>query len=159
MVSRAGGDCRWTVTSYRQLPITGFAHKTRVISDPAVAAFLAPFDMAAENSRAAVLDGRHHLELTEAHMPGVGFAPSGTMAMEDVCDLQFLAAHGGRLYPRWRPPFGRRREPVEWAGHGADGGVGDAGVQRGGVELGVTDRFSKRGVEVSRHTCISSNLT
>src|SRR5512146_1795750 len=52
--------------------------------------------MAAENGRAAALDGRHHLELTEAEMPGIGLAPSGAVAMEDVCDLQPRAAHGRR---------------------------------------------------------------
>jgi hypothetical protein len=30
--------------------------------------------MAAENRRATALDGRHDLQLAEAHMPGVGFA-------------------------------------------------------------------------------------
>ena len=33
-------------------------------------------------------------------MSGIGLAPGGAMAMEDVCDLQFLAAHGRRLIPR-----------------------------------------------------------
>ena len=55
--------------------------------------------MAAEDDRAAALDSRHHLELAEAEMPGIGFAPGGAMAMEDVCDLQFLAARGRRLFP------------------------------------------------------------
>src|ERR1700751_2456118 len=58
-----------------QLPITGFAHKARVERDPDVAALvvLAAFDMATEGSRAAVLDGRHDLELAEADMAGIGF--------------------------------------------------------------------------------------
>ena len=38
-------------------------------------------------------------------MPGIGLAPGGAMAMEDVCDLQFLAAHGRRLHSGSRPPF------------------------------------------------------
>jgi len=33
------------------------------------------------------------LELTEAHMPGIGSTPVGSMAMKDVCDLQPRAAH------------------------------------------------------------------
>jgi hypothetical protein len=33
-------------------------------------------------------EGRHHLELAEAHMPGIGLAPGGPMAVKDVCDLQ-----------------------------------------------------------------------
>jgi len=112
----------------------------RVVGDPAVAAIFAALDMAAEDGRAAVLDGRHHLELAKAEMPGVGFAPGGAMVMKDVGDLQLLAAHGRRLYPGSRPPFGRRREPVERAGHGADRGVGDTGVTGRGVELGVAEQ-------------------
>src|SRR6266436_4746055 len=60
----------------------------RVVGDPAVAAILAALDMAPEGSRAAVLDSRHHLELAEAHTPGIGSAPS--------------APHGDESRPR--PP-------------------------------------------------------
>src|SRR5712691_4754566 len=60
----------------------------RVVGDPAVAAILTALDMTAEGSRAAALDGRHHLELAEAHMPGIGPAPGGAMVMEDVGNLQ-----------------------------------------------------------------------
>jgi len=55
-----------------QLTITKFAHKAGVVGDPAVAAILAALDMAAEGGRAALLDGRHSLELAEADMPGIG---------------------------------------------------------------------------------------
>src|SRR6266566_160325 len=68
----------------------------RVVSDPAVAAILATLDMAAEGSRAAALDGRHHLELAKAQMPGIGLAPGGAMVMKDVGDLQPRAAHSRR---------------------------------------------------------------
>src|SRR5437660_10346543 len=113
----------------------------RVVGDPAVAAVLAALDMTAEDGRAAVLDGRHHLELAKADMPGIGLAPGGPVAMEDVCDLQPLAAHGPRLHSCSGSPFSRRREPVEWAGHGADRGVGDTGITGCGVELGVTEQY------------------
>ena len=73
-------------------------------------------------------------------MPGIGSAPGGAVTMKDVCDLQPRAAHGRRLRFGSRSPVGQRREPVEWAGHGADRGVGDAGVTRRGVELGVAER-------------------
>jgi len=36
--------------------------------------------MSAERRGAAVLDRRHHLQLAEAHMAGVGFAPRRSMA-------------------------------------------------------------------------------
>src|SRR4029077_19203657 len=39
-----------------------------------------------------------------------------------------------------RPPLGQWHQPVEWAGYGADRGIGDAGVKRRGVELGVTQK-------------------
>jgi hypothetical protein len=67
-----------------------------VVRDPAVAAILAVLDMATEGSRAAALDGRHHLELAKAHMPGSGLAPGGAMVKEDVGDLQPGAAHRRR---------------------------------------------------------------
>ena len=68
-----------------------------VVGDAAVAAVLAGLDMAAERGRAAGLDGRHHLQLAEAQMAGMGRAPGGAMAMEDVCDLQRRAAHRRRV--------------------------------------------------------------
>src|SRR5713226_3805177 len=68
----------------------------RVVGDPAVAAILTALDMTAEGSRAAALDGRHHLELAEAHMPGIGPAPGGAMVMEDVGNLQPRAVHRRR---------------------------------------------------------------
>ena len=73
-------------------------------------------------------------------MPGIGSAPVGSMAMKDVCDLQPRAAHGRRLSLRSRPPLDQWCEPVEWAGYGPDRGIGDAGVTRRGVELGMTQK-------------------
>ena len=58
-----------------------------------VAAVLACLDMTAEGCGAAGLDRRHHLQLAEAQMTGMGRAPGGAMAMEDVGDLQRRAAH------------------------------------------------------------------
>ena len=67
-----------------------------------VGALLAARDMAAERRRAAALDRRHHLELAEAHMAGIGLAPCRSMAAEDIRDLQAWTRHarralGGRL--------------------------------------------------------------
>ena len=59
-----------------------------VIGDVRVRALLAARDMPAESRRAAGLDGRHHLELAEAHMAGVGSAPGRPVGAEDVRDLQ-----------------------------------------------------------------------
>jgi hypothetical protein len=48
-----------------------------MVGDAAVAAILAALDLAAERGRAALLDRRHDLELTQAHMSGIGPAPVG----------------------------------------------------------------------------------
>src|SRR5271155_2892548 len=80
----------------RQLPITGFAHKTRVVGDGLVGAVLAARDMAAESCRAAVLDRRHRLQLAEAHMAGGGLTPSLAPAGEDTRDLQGETSHKKR---------------------------------------------------------------
>src|SRR6266571_5520786 len=58
------------VPCHRALTLGTMAVATRVVGDPAVAAILAALDMAAESSRAATLDRRHHLELAKAQMPG-----------------------------------------------------------------------------------------
>ena len=44
--------------------------------------------MATQHRRAALGDGRHHLELRQAQMPALGLAPGGAMLTEDVGDLQ-----------------------------------------------------------------------
>jgi len=54
---------------------------------------LAACDMAAELCRAAVLDRRHHLELLEADMAGIGLSPCRSMVAEDIRDLQLRAGH------------------------------------------------------------------
>src|SRR5262249_43125610 len=67
------------------MPVT-----TGVIGDLRIGAVrvLAARGMAAERCRAAVLDRRHHLELAEADMAGVGLAPRLAMAAEDIRNLQ-----------------------------------------------------------------------
>src|ERR1700739_4970357 len=112
----------------------------RVVSDAAVGAILAALDMPAERGRAALLDRRHDLELTQAHMSGIGPAPVGPMAMKDICDLQPRAAHRRRLGFRSRPLLDQGGEPVERAGDGADRRTGNTGVKCRGVEFGVAER-------------------
>ena len=73
-------------------------------------------------------------------MPGVGPAPGGPVAMEDVRDLQPRAAHATGLRSGSRCPLGQWCEPVERAGYGPDRGIGDAGVKRRGVELGMAQK-------------------
>jgi hypothetical protein len=96
-IGLAGGE---PILRRRALALGAMPVAARVVGDPAVAAVLAALDMTAEDGRAAVLDRRHHLELAEAHMPGMSSAPGGAVVMEDVRDLQLRAAH--------RPPARRR---------------------------------------------------
>jgi len=64
-----------------------------VVGDGGIGAFLASRDMAAERCGAATLDCRHHLQLVEADMAGMGSAPCRTMAVEDIRNLQNRARH------------------------------------------------------------------
>jgi hypothetical protein len=93
METRSAAIHRKMRASTRQLPITGFAHKTGVVGDPDVAALLVltAHDVAAERDRAALLDRRHHLQLAKADMAGIGGTPSRSMAAEDIRDLQCRA--------------------------------------------------------------------
>jgi hypothetical protein len=77
----------------RQLPITDFAHKTRVVGDGRIGTVLAARDMAAELRRAAALDRRHHLQLLEAHMASIGLTPCRSMVAEDIRHLQSWTRH------------------------------------------------------------------
>jgi hypothetical protein len=67
-----------------------------VVGNGRVSAVLAARDMAAESRRAAALDRAHHLQLSEAHMAGVGAAPCGTTVAEDVRDFQGGTGHDRR---------------------------------------------------------------
>ena len=59
-----------------------------------MAAVLATLDMAAEGCGAAGLDGRHHLELAEAEVAGMGRPKGGSVTTEDVGDFQRRAHRG-----------------------------------------------------------------
>src|SRR5258708_14298466 len=88
----------------RPLTLRAMAVAARVIGDLRVAALviLAARDMAAERCRAAVLDRRHHLELAEADMAGIGFAPCRSMAAQDIRDLQrWTGQDSGRYAGGW----------------------------------------------------------
>ena len=58
-----------------------------VVGNDSLGAVLAARDMAAERHRAAALDGRHHLQLVEADVPGVGAAPRRPVVAEDIRNL------------------------------------------------------------------------
>ena len=87
---------------FRQLPITEFAHKAGVVGDDGVSTLLAALDMPTERRRAAALDGRHHLQLVEANVTGIGRTPRGPVLAEDIRDLQRWTGHGRRRLRRRR---------------------------------------------------------
>ena len=74
--------CRGTL-ALRAVPVAA-----TIVRDLGVCALLAARDMAAERRSAAALDRRHHLELAEADMAGIGPAPCRAMVAEDIRDLQ-----------------------------------------------------------------------
>jgi hypothetical protein len=106
-----------------------------VVSDTRVRTLLAALDMSAASRRAAALDGRHDLQLAEAHMAGVGAAPCRPVGAEDIRDLERRTRHGGRAL-RGRLHVGEQK--IERAGDVADGLDGHARIERRGVKLLMT---------------------
>ena len=76
-LSRRGG------LTLRAMPVAA-----GVVGDPFVRAVLAALDVSAERRGPAGLDRRHHLQLGEAHVTGVGLAPRRPMSAKDVGDLE-----------------------------------------------------------------------
>ena len=68
-----------------------------VVGDARVRAVLAALDMTAERGGATGFDRRHHLQLGEADMAGVGLAPVRAMGVENVGDLKTRPRHGARV--------------------------------------------------------------
>jgi hypothetical protein len=66
-----------------------------VVGDLVGPATLTAQYMATQRRAAALLDGRHDLELSEAQVRALPLAPSGPMNTEDVGDLQGWPPHGG----------------------------------------------------------------
>ena len=94
-----GFSLRQPVPRGGALTLRAVAVAAGVVGDLAVAAVLTSRDVAAERRGPAAHDRRHHLELAEAHMPRIGPAPGGAVAIEDVGDLEPRAAHGRRVRP------------------------------------------------------------
>jgi hypothetical protein len=109
-----------------------------VVGDVRVGAVLAARDMPAERCRAAGLDRRYRFQLRKAHMAGVGVAPSGTMGAEDIRDLQDWTRHRSPALCGRFILFGDQAEPLQRAHHFADRIDGNARIERGRIELGVS---------------------
>ena len=73
-----------------------------VVGNHSMGAVLAARDVAAERHRAAALDGRHHLHLVEADVPGIGAAPCRPVVAEDIRNLQRWTGHRRRRLRRQR---------------------------------------------------------
>jgi hypothetical protein len=96
--------------------------------------------MAAQRRRAATLDRRHHLELAEAHMAGVGFAPRRSMAVENIRDLQCRTRHPRRALGGRLGLLDLAGDMLQRAHDLPDRLGGDAGIERRGIDLGVAEQ-------------------
>src|ERR1700730_592565 len=76
------------------LALGTMAVAARIVGDERVPALLAARDVPAESRRAAALDGRHDLQLAEAHVAGVGAAPCRPVGAEDIRDLERWTRQG-----------------------------------------------------------------
>ena len=96
--------------------------------------------MAAERRGAAALDRRHHLELAEADMAGIGTAPCRAMVAEDIRNLQRRARHARRASGGRLACLDLADETIERAGDVADRSGGNLRVARRRVELGMSEQ-------------------
>jgi hypothetical protein len=72
-------------------------------------------------------------------MAGLSLTPCRTMAAEDIRDLQSRARHA-RVSAGWPDLLELERDVLQRAHDLADRLGGDAGIERRGVELGVTEQ-------------------
>ena len=73
-------------------------------------------------------------------MAGIGFAPCRAMAAEDIRDLQSWTRHARRALGGRLDLLDLQGDVIKRAHDLADRLGGDAGVERRGVELGVTEQ-------------------
>ena len=95
---------------------------------------------AIENCRTAALDRRHHLQLAEADMAGVGSAPCRAMIAEDIRDLQCRTRHARRALSGRLGPLDFGGDMLQRTHHLADGLGGDARIERRAIEPGVPEQ-------------------
>ena len=126
---------RGCALAFRAMPIAA-----GVIGDLRVRALLAARDMPAERRRAAALDRRHHLQLVEAHMAGIGLTPCRSMAAEDIRDLQSWTRHAAPRFRRAARLLELEGDMLQRAHDLADRLGGDTSIERRGIELGVTEQ-------------------
>ncbi len=120
----------------RALTLRAVPVATGVVGDAPVPAILAGFDVAAERCGAAVLDRRHDLDLGEAQVPGMGGPVGRPCGTENIGGL-YRVAHGSAVGPL---AFHQRHQPVERPRNRVDRPGGDLGVERGRLELAVSEQ-------------------
>ena len=83
-------DSHHPLTRLHPLALGAVPVAATIVGDRGEAAqrVLAARNVPAEDRRAAVLDGAHHLQLRHADVPTVGVTPSGAVVAEDIRDLQ-----------------------------------------------------------------------
>src|ERR1043166_1882944 len=82
----------------------------------------------------------HHLELSEAHMAGVGMPPRRTVGAGDIRDLPRRARPARPALVGWASLLKLERDMLERAHQLTDRLGGNTGIERRGVELGVTEQ-------------------
>ena len=105
----------------------------RVVGDLRLGARRAAQRVAAERGAAALFDGRHGLQLSEAQVAALVLSPSRPVGAEDIRDLQ-----GGALHARLRCRGGTW---LQWTDHLAQDLGGDVGVERCCLELLVSKQY------------------
>ena len=113
-----------------------------VIGDSFVVAVAASFDMAAQDSGPARLDGAHHFEMVQGQVvPG---AVDGAMLAKDSGQFQgWLPRHGSalaRILPRPSGASLQLRQIVERRSGGRDLSHTDAGIAGGRVDAAVSEQ-------------------
>ena len=111
-----------------------------VVGDGGIGAVLAARDMPAEGCGAAALDRRHHLQLVEADMAGVGLTPGRSMAAENIRDLQNRARHARRALGGWLGALELQRDMLQRAHDLTDRLGGDPRIERRVLQFGVTEQ-------------------
>src|SRR3954471_23464559 len=118
----------------RQLPITGFAHKARIIGDTNETALGAALDMAAQRRGATRLDRAHNAPFGAAEVAGMRLAVRLAVAAEDVRHLERGHDWPSSVWRRFR-----QLQPVERAGRIADHGRCDLGIACRGRQMLMTE--------------------
>ena len=87
--------------------------------------------MSSQRRAAALFDGRHHLELTQAQVSVLSLPQSLPVGAEDVRDLQGTTSHGREL---------RGVRGLQWTDHLAQDVGGHLGIERRGIEFLVPEQ-------------------